>query len=127
MLGINNAIDLIKKYGENVYSEILMQFIKISIDTLRKDDIAGHISQDTIAFMLPETALDNVDIVIERLFAAYEQHKFYSSKKELVEVTFSAVYAKIDESSFIGGLIDKCVGRISVLKSNNEFQKEMVI
>lgn len=58
-------------YGHSMGDELIKTFAKVVIDTLRKEDVKARIGGDEFCLVFPESRLQQVQIVIERIRKKY--------------------------------------------------------
>lgn len=89
LIDIDNMRDINTNHGQRVGDEVLKEFGKFLLAQTRASDLPARIDGDCFAVILPDTADDGADIMIERLTAALPGRPMFDDGTKTIEVTVS--------------------------------------
>lgn len=89
LIDIDGMKDINATHGQRVGDEVLTEFGRFLLAQTRASDLPARIDGDCFAVILPDTAEDGADIMIERLTAALPGKAMYDDGTKTIEVSVS--------------------------------------
>ncbi len=89
LIDIDGMKDINAKHGQKVGDEVLTEFGRFLLAQTRASDLPARIDGDCFAVILPDTADDAADIMIERLRTALPGKAMYDDGTTTIEVSVS--------------------------------------
>jgi diguanylate cyclase (GGDEF)-like protein len=89
LIDIDGMKEINATHGQRVGDEVLKEFGKFLLAQTRASDLPARIDGDCFAVILPDTADDGADIMIERLTAALPGRPMFDDGSKTIEVTVS--------------------------------------
>ena len=89
LIDIDHMKEINAKHGQRVGDQVLTEFGRFLLAQTRASDLPARIDGDCFAVILPDTADDSADIMIERLTAALPGKAMYDDGTMTIEVSVS--------------------------------------
>lgn len=84
-------------HGHDVGDQVIIEVVKISISMLRKNDVFARLGGEEFAILLPETSLEEANLIANRLCALIAQAKV-QTPDTTVTFTVSCGVTQVDEA-----------------------------
>jgi len=89
LIDLDHMKEINAKHGQRVGDQVLTEFGRFLLAQTRASDLPARIDGDCFAVILPDTADDSADIMIERLTAALPGKAMYDDGTMTIEVSVS--------------------------------------
>jgi len=89
LIDIDDMKEINAKHGQRIGDKVLTEFGRFLLSQTRASDLPARIDGDCFAVILPDTADDGADIMIERLTAALPGKAMYDDGTMTIEVSVS--------------------------------------
>jgi diguanylate cyclase (GGDEF)-like protein len=119
LIDLDNFKQVNDTYGHAMGDFVLIKTAQVFLSTIREQDIVGRWGGDEFLILLPDTTIENTEILAERLHSAILATEFKDSNVS-VKITLSLGIASSNSSESIDVILKKADNALYMAKATKD-------